>query len=504
MAPLPSLAAVPLEQLDAEFEARVRAAPRAEQDRLLSEADLLRAAAQDAHSWRALTIYRALNARLGDGTRAGLERAAWCCQEDPARDDVARRVAEVALGHPGEEERIEAERTLGQCDLVAGRVAEAEARLTALFARVRDRGDRLELNVCYALAVLYAWQRRELESLMYARRAQSVAERRPDLHVVHRAHALSVLSDAYRSLDDDERLLQVSARMLALASEFVEPDSSRVRRQAYTSAHEAAMLRGDLPKARESLEAARHEAALDMKTAGHTEDPLAYYEGRYALRTGNMERVGELLARHAERARSHATLWMLWALIEVEWLLRTGRAAEGVERAERALAHMQVPDVARRLGTGRRLRSAEHLAQLMEGPGGDGDVSLLAYREAADAAFDRLYELESCLADLPALVEPEPEDREALTSYRVRFVRRHRVVLDHLRERMAVARVEGRLPAWATAAAGNMTAVCAWCRSVRTAEGRWLPLGHFVPSTGPHLTVTHGICEDCRPRLGLG
>lgn len=212
MAPLPSLAAVPLEQLDAEFEARVRAAPRAEQDRLLSEADLLRAAAQDAHSWRALTIYRALHARLGDGTSAGLERAAWCCQEDPARDDVARRVAEVALGHPGEDERIEAERTLGQCDLVAGRVAEAEASLTALFARVRD----------------------------------------------------------------------------------------------------------------------------------------------------------------------------------------------------------------------------------------------------------------------------------------------------HLRERMAVARVEGRLPAWATAAAGNMTAVCAWCRSVRTAQGRWLPLGHFVPSTGPHLTVTHGICEDCRPRLGLG
>ena len=38
--------------------------------------------------------------------------------------------------------------------------------------------------------------------------------------------------------------------------------------------------------------------------------------------------------------------------------------------------------------------------------------------------------------------------------------------------------------------------VCAWCESVRTSEGTWLPIGHYIPRDGP-FELTHGICPPC-------
>ena len=40
----------------------------------------------------------------------------------------------------------------------------------------------------------------------------------------------------------------------------------------------------------------------------------------------------------------------------------------------------------------------------------------------------------------------------------------------------------------------QMVALCAWCRSVRTAEGEWSPLADYVMRT---VKVTHGMCPAC-------
>jgi len=495
---LPPLAEVPLEALDPAFEARVRAAPHAEQDRMLAEADLLRVEEDDASSWRALTVYRALVGRLEERGPIHLDRAAWTASEDPARDAVVARLARVALEHPGENEQIEAACTLAACEWMAGDFTGAEQRLTTLLPRVRGREDSIELNVYHALASLYASQRRELESLALARRAQALSDRRPQMHPVHHAHATSVLADAYRSLDDAEGLAAAAERMLAISARMSEPDGCRLRRQAHTIAHEAAMLRGDLPTARDRLASAQLEHSRDLKTSGHHESSLAYYEARLALRLGNLPHVAALVDVHREKAQTHPTLWLLWNLIAVEAWARQGQRTEAIALATATLERMAEPAMQTQLGTGRRLRHAQHLGELLEDPVADPALAALAFREAADAAFDRLGELERCDVVLPEVGEPTAEDRDALARYRKRFHGRHRIVLDHLGQLLLEARRRGELPAWANAAPGGMTAVCAWCRSVRDAEGRWLPLGHFVGASGPAMTVTHGICDACR------
>lgn len=491
-----------MEALDAAWEASARAAARTVQDALLEQADVLRGHTDDADSWRCLTAYRALVERLEDGTSADVDRAAWTVQEDPARDEISRRLAVLAARHAGVSERIEAERMLAECDQRQGNLPEAEQRLRKLVALVRGRGDALELSITYALAVTFALQRREIESLVLARRAQEVADRRPDLHVVHLAHATGALSDAYRSLEDDARMVWCAQRMLALAARLPEPDGARLRRQAQVAAHEAALLRGDLPSARDHLEAALAEHARDLRTAGHLRSPLAHHQTAFALRAGDLDRAQALLALEGLTERRLPGAWVLWDVLEVELLLRTQRLSEAHGLVRQTLARLEAPEERRRLGTGRRLRAAEALGRLLGGPGQDAELTSRAYRAAADAAFDRLAELERCVDDLPGLSDALPDDREALSEYRRRFVTRHRIVLEHLHDLLVTAAEQGRLPAWATAAPGGMTAVCAWCRCVRGIDGRWLPLGHLV-NTGVALNVTHGICDRCAPALRL-
>jgi hypothetical protein len=496
------LSEVPVEALDAVWEASARAAARPVQDELLEQADLLRGQSDDADSWRCLTAYRALVERLETGTSADVERAAWTVQEDPARDEISRRLAVLAAKHAGVSERIEAERMLAECDLRQGNLPEAEQRLRRMIPLVRGRGDALELGISYALATAFALQRREIESLVMARRAQEVADRRPDLHVVHLAHATGALSDAYRSLEDDARMVWCAQRMLALAARLPEPDGGRLRRQAQLLAHEAALLRGDLPSARDHLAAALAEHGRDLKTAGHVRNPLAYHQAAFAMRMGDLGRVQALIALEGPSERRLPGAWVLWDVLEAEALLRTQRFSEAHGLVRQTLRRLEAPDERRRLGTGRRLRAAEALGALLSGPGNDAELVTRAYRSAADAAFDRLSELERCVDDLPGLSDALPDDREALSEYRRRFVTRHRLVLEHLHDLLVTAAEEGRLPAWATAAPGGMTAVCAWCRCVRGIDGRWLPLGHLV-NTGVALNVTHGICDRCAPALRI-
>ena len=88
----------------------------------------------------------------------------------------------------GVTERIEAERTLAECDMRADNLPEAEQRSAHDPARARARrraGAQRGLRAGRHVRP----PERELESLVMARRAQEVADRRPDLHVVHLAHA---------------------------------------------------------------------------------------------------------------------------------------------------------------------------------------------------------------------------------------------------------------------------------------------------------------------------
>ena len=392
MADIPPLADVPLGALDVDFEARVRAAPRPVQDRLLAEADLLRLTGEDDASWRALTVYRALVERIEEPGPVHLDRAAWTTRESPARDAVQRRIATRALEHPVLDEHVAAVCTLAACEWTAGEFVAAERRLRALLPEVRGQGDLSELDTYYALACLYAWQRRELEALVMARRALAVAEVRTDLHPVHVAHALSALADAYRSLEDDVGLTATAQRMLAVSTRLAEPDAGRLRRQAYVNAHEAALLRDEVAAAREQLTAAerehcpgpahrrppRHRARLPPGAPGPARGPS---RGGDALpRTpprgpALASHVGGRLGRPGRGARP-----------------RAGRPrASPRPRAASLLERFADPEHRAQLGTGRRVILAQRLGALLEGVAGAEPAAGLAWREATDAAYDRLH-----------------------------------------------------------------------------------------------------------------
>jgi hypothetical protein len=495
---LPPLDQVPLAGLDAAFAARLLAAPRADQDRMLAEADLLRATESDDASWRALTVYRALATRLSARNPRDLARAAWTVHESPERDEVQRRLATLVLEHPSEDERIAATCALAACEWQAGDVHVAERRLRALLPAVRERDDTLTLSVLYTLSCLYAWQKREFEALVLARHAVAVAERHPEMHPVHAAHAVSALSDAYKGIDDELGLSATAQRMFAVSTRMAEPDARRLRRQAYIAAHEAALQRGDLLAAREQLEAAVYEHRRDLQMAGYRDGALDIYEARLALRQGDAARAGAVLARRSAVPATHPTLVARWSLLTIEYALLTGASAHALAEAERLLAHLADPEPRRALGAGRRVDTAQRLAELIDRLPEGHAVAALAWREAADAAYDRLGELARAQRELPELASLTSEDHETLARYRSRFLARHRLLIDHLRDRLMGAREQSDLPSWATAAPGGFAAVCAWCRCVRDQDGTWLPLGHFLSTSGPHLTVTHGICDRCR------
>jgi len=128
------------------------------------------------------------------------------------------------------------------------------------------------------------------------------------------------------------------------------------------------------------------------------------------------------------------------------------------------------------------------------------ELAARGYRTAADAALARLAEIERALRDLGDLVAPDADDREALAGYRVGFWRRHGQVLGALAQSLAAAARRGERPPWADLSADGLVAVCAWCRSLRAPDGRWLPIGHFV-LTVDTLAVTHGICDPCFERV---
>ena len=490
------LSGTPVRALDDAWVAGVRSAPIDVQDGLCAEADACRRTRRDEDSWRALTAYRALVDRLAGTDAENLERAAWMCREDPARDQVTRRFAERALFHRGTSERYDAELSIAECDLQVGQVAAAEQRLRRLLPRIRGREDATEIQACHALAHVFTVQRRELEGLLMARRAQEIADRHPELHPVYLAHAATSLIDAYVTLGDTARLPALVASFLRLADRMTEPDASRARRFAHIAAFDTALAAKDLPRARAALDAILANVSADPKTVGHDGRGWELHQLRLALASDRLEDAHAAASAGADRLSNHPYHALAWAVLELELHLRTrgNTAVAGQANAILDLLEAQTRD--NRIGTGTRIRLADQLGEVLSRHGVDAELVGRAYRAAAEAAFDRLHEIERCARELAGISASSADDVAALAEYRARFVARHGAVLEHLRTLLADSARRGALPGWARASAGGMAGVCAWCRSVRDTDGSWLPLGHFVHG-GEGLEVTHGICERC-------
>ena len=439
---------------------------------LLEEADGLRARGGDGNSWRSLTVYRALVGRFGAACAADLDRATWMCLEDPSADDVTRRFAELALRHPDPAERLLAETVLADCDLRAHDDPSAEARLRRILPRARGRGDvETELRVCQALANVFGSQRREIEALVLVRRVLVIVESDPTLHPVYEASALAALADAYRSLVDLPRMALVLARMERLAARLTEPDAGRFRGTHRVLSCDLALRGGDPAAARRHLEAAREEAARDPGTAGHSASGEAILASRIALAEDDVEAAAAIVRTRKRPRVGGPTMDLAWAIAAVDVAARRGRRAEAESHAHAAFSILDGEGRAGRIGTGTRLRLAEDLATALSREGVEGELAARAWRAAADAALDRLFELDRCARELPELSAALPDDRAALAEYRERFVRGHQRVLSSLREILADSAPAEPSPP------GPARRRAAWRRSARGAGACATPTG---------------------------
>lgn len=173
------------------------------------------------------------------------------------------------------------------------------------------------------------------------------------------------------------------------------------------------------------------------------------------------------------------------ALGETEGALRTGRAA---------LASMASVDRASFLAAD-SVHQGSLLARAFERLGAF-DLAHEAYDRTAEAVLVSLEQVEECARWLPELGPATGDDAAPLSRARKQFLREQKTLLGRvarLLELQGGASVRGLLM---HPRKEGLVAICAWCERVRTAEDLWLPIGHFVPRSGP-FEVTHGMCPPC-------
>ncbi|MBL9088075.1 MAG: hypothetical protein JNM10_13130 [Planctomycetia bacterium] len=173
------------------------------------------------------------------------------------------------------------------------------------------------------------------------------------------------------------------------------------------------------------------------------------------------------------------------ALGEVEPAVRAGRAAlermAGVDRGSFLAADFVHQG-------GLLARAFERL--------GEVELAHQAYDRMAVAVLVSLEQVDECARWLPELGPATGEDMAPLSRARKKFLREQKALLGRvarLLESQGKSRVRALL---AHPEKAGLVAICAWCESVRTSEDLWLPIGHFVPRSGP-FEVTHGMCPPC-------
>ena len=470
----------------------------AEAARRLAEADDLRSG--DAPSRRsALETYRELRSCLDPARPADAARLLWAFENDRDRDAVMGEMARDAAARApaGSDLRNAALLVSGQAAADGGRPEEAERIFGALLAEHRGTGHRYERLACLSLAKHYAHQRRGYEALVLARSAAGLA--RKGGHPYDLCVARSRICMALQVLQDAERL---AAAVVELDRSLADlpPDRSRplrVRVEGWKA--EAALDAGNLEAARAAIAAQRATADDRGSMPGDDRHPV-YLEALLRWNEGRPEEALALVERAREIPARLPASDLPLSLLEARCLQRTGRPGEALRRLVALLDLVEESDGEDALGTGQRIRYADRAGRLLQEECASPPDARRAFDLAAGWALRRVVEIERTMAAIPELDGIESSDLRTLTDYRNRFIREHGEILDRLASLYGGdSPPESLLVADPGGAPETFFRSCAWCRRVRSVDGRWLPVGEFVPDDR-HLRVSHGICPTCHSR----
>jgi hypothetical protein len=462
---------------------------------MLAEADGLRAGGPPGRR-RALALYRGLRDALDAARTEDAARVQWVFENDARRDGPVGEMAAAAAKSAKEPEfRDLAELVRGQSLADLGRLDEAEAVFRALLAAARGTAARIERLSCLSLAKLFAHQRRGFEALALARIAATLARKAENPWDLCVARARICM--ALQVIDDGERLARAVEELDRALDDAPEERARPLRWMVLGFRVEAALEVDDLDGARRALEGLKGLTSSSAGTSGDPRLPLDLAAEIEARSGRHREALARIAGARAIPARVPASDLPL-ALLEARCLAESGDAEAGRRSMAAVLDLLDEEPDPDPFGTGQRIRWATEAGRLLQERLADPAGAQRAFDLAAGWVVRRIVEIDRAIADMPELAGVAAEDLRALTDHRNRFVREQAEILDRV-----AGLFSGDAPPPGLVHGGvgedSYFHACAWCRRVKTAGDRWLPIGEFLPDDR-RLRISHGICGDCRRR----
>lgn len=378
-----------------------------------------------------------------------------------------------------------------------GDLAAAEGLFRRLLDESRDVHAGNHARALASLVTLYGRAGRYLEAHVLARRLAALATAVGLASDTTLAFALGKVCGALSQL----RLTEPLGEALGELREVLDRLPARpanVEMEYHITAGTYASSVGDIPGARRQVEAYRatvtgvavpeavYRWALSMADAR-----VALLEGRPGHARAELERLGGDVP-----SPPFSRLHELVLGVEVYQALGDGARARAL--ADDALGLLaSVQDEAFQAADfvyqgGRLTRALEAM--------GEVGLAARAYDLLAAAVLINLRQVDACMRELPELGLGDAASRAVLTGFRKQFLHEQHNLLERVARLLAPPRADAARYLLTGNAPEGWIAICAWCECVRTPDGAWLPIGHFIARHGA-LNVTHGICPACASAL---
>lgn len=375
----------------------------------------------------------------------------------------------------------------------------AESHFRGLLDEARGTHDGNHVLAVQSLITLYGRGGRYLEAHVLARRlAQRARDAGAGAARVH-AFALGAVCGALSQLDLVEPLGHALADLRAVLDAAPEPYLN-LELEYHAAAQVHARVSGDFERAREHVTAYRRLVQdADVEAVFRwallmCQAQLAHHEGNHILARHMLDELGGgEKTPPFHRLKELALGACVYAALEEN--------AEARRAAEEALRILESVRQEPGLASG-RIHAGSVLATELERLG-EFDLAAHVHDLVAAAVLIRLRQVDECTRELPELGLDDDDSTAVLARFRQQFVREQRELLRRVAALLASrgdAYVQSLLE---RSAPDGLVAICAWCESVRPSDGRWLPIGHFIPREGS-FDVTHAICPGCAARMEAG
>ena len=375
----------------------------------------------------------------------------------------------------------------------AGDLDSAEREVLRLLDQVEDEATRL--RTLGLLAAVYTRAGRMFESLAIARylAVQAHAGKKPRAEFTSLSMACTSLYGLYINADRRDLL----ARMDELLAEIPTDEHAGCHLDhAYCHLGQA-LDDDDMPEARRHLqrlkELAPHASEVDRELA--TCARLAN-EAIVELHEGDPDRALEVLDELDRRGVAEPHHAPELTVLRVRAQVARGALEDARDAAAFATEALEgAPAIA----LSECILYGAGLAEVLDLDLNDPAGALHVYDITATAVVRRILQLDESLRRLQDLRIGDTCEKE-LVRYRLAFRKGQRRLLDRVGVVLRAQAGGGTQEVLDRATENGLIPICAWCESVRTEGGNWMPFGQYLPRDGSYL-ITSTICPPCRAEL---